>query len=265
MSTQLATVLALTFVIHLIATFSLSVRVVGLRTQRFAVSFSIFNIMMLVSRISNSLQAPLLAKGIETNIQLGIKADTASFHWIIGSAMLATLLGGLGLPTFQRLLGIAVDNYYKYQSMPVLIFKTFSFTTVRDVRDNLKLPDWHYLDYLPEFRDFPKSVFILNILANAILTLGVLSSMYACYLNPDLRATSSTLAGVINGIAVVLTLVFIEPRISLLCDEVVGKRYSEARYRRYLMFIWMARLLGTVVAHFLLIPFAYLVVFIAEW
>lgn len=264
-STQLVAVLGLTFVIHLVATLSLAVRIVGIRTERFAVSYSIFNIMLLASRISNTLQAPLLAKGIETNLSQGREADTSSFYWIIGVSTLATLLGGLALPTFQRVLGIAVDKYYQYKSIPMLFYKALSPATLRITRAQLKLPDPAHFDYLDEFREFPKSIFILNIVANAILTVGVLSAMYACYLNPDLRATSSTLSGVINGLAVILTLVFIEPDISLLCDEVIGKRYSVGKYRRYLMFVWVGRLLGTLLAQFMLVPFAHLVVFVAEW
>jgi hypothetical protein len=62
MDLQLAVICILTFVIHLIGTLAYSVRIAGVRTRRIAVSFALFNILVLVSRTSNSFQGPFLAK-----------------------------------------------------------------------------------------------------------------------------------------------------------------------------------------------------------
>jgi hypothetical protein len=62
MDRQLITICALTFVIHLIGTLAYAVRIAGVRTGRIAVSFALFNILVLVSRTSNSFQGPFLAK-----------------------------------------------------------------------------------------------------------------------------------------------------------------------------------------------------------
>ena len=50
---------ALTFIIHLIGTLAYSVRISGTRTRRIAISLSLFNILILISRTSNSFQVPL--------------------------------------------------------------------------------------------------------------------------------------------------------------------------------------------------------------
>ena len=68
MDRQLTIICALTFVIHLIGTLAYAVRIAGVRTGRIAVSFALFNILVLVSRTSNSFQGPFLAKRIERNI-----------------------------------------------------------------------------------------------------------------------------------------------------------------------------------------------------
>jgi hypothetical protein len=66
MDTQLLVICILTFVIHLIGTLAYAARIAGVRTRRIAISFSLFNILILVSRTSNSFQGPFLAKRIET-------------------------------------------------------------------------------------------------------------------------------------------------------------------------------------------------------
>ena len=55
-------------------------------------------------------------------------------------------------------------------------------------------------------KQFPWRIFILNIFAVAILTIGVLSAVYASYLNPDYRSTASNLSAFINGFATILML-----------------------------------------------------------
>ncbi len=79
MSTQIMIVLILTFVIYVISTLAYSVRVVGVRTGRIAISFAVFNVFALLSRTANTIQAPLLAKTIENSINLGNSEDYYMF------------------------------------------------------------------------------------------------------------------------------------------------------------------------------------------
>ena len=68
MSTQVIIVLILTVIISIIATLAYSVRIVGIKTGRIAVSSAVFSIFALISRTANSIQAPLLSKKIENTI-----------------------------------------------------------------------------------------------------------------------------------------------------------------------------------------------------
>lgn len=71
MSTRVIIVLVLTLVIYIIAALGYSVRVVGVKTGRIAISFALFNVFALISRTANSIQSPLLAKTIESSIKTG--------------------------------------------------------------------------------------------------------------------------------------------------------------------------------------------------
>ena len=128
MTIQILLVLVFTLTIHLISTLSYSVRIVGIRTKKIAISFALFNIMVLISRTSNSLQAPLLAKWIENNINLGINPGTFEIRLILASTTLATIIGGLLVPTFQRVLSSAVENFSLHKSIPRLILHGFTKT-----------------------------------------------------------------------------------------------------------------------------------------
>src|SRR6478752_7359512 len=104
MTTQIIIVLILTFIINLITTLSYSVRIVGIRTGRVAVSFALFNILVLISRTANGFQAPLLAKTVEEDIKIGTFDNIGNFRLIILTCSIATIIGALLIPTFQRVL-----------------------------------------------------------------------------------------------------------------------------------------------------------------
>jgi len=264
MTNQILIVFILTFVIHLISTLSYSVRIVGIRTRRIAVSFALFNIMVVISRTANGFQAPILANQVEKNIQYGIGENLLDFRFILFGATLATIIGGLLIPTFQRIFSKLVHKFSIHKSIPKLLIEGFSKTGIIQFKKSLKIPDKRNLIELFSLKNIPKRIFILNIVAVAVLTVGVLSSLYAGYINPDLRTTSSTLSSVINGGATILMFVFIDPYLSGLTDDVIIGKCSEIIFRQFIIWMIVARLIGTLIAQIIFVPSAELISIIAQ-
>lgn len=263
MSSQVLIVLLLTFLINLITTLSYSVRIVGIRTGRIAISFALFNILVLISRTANGFQAPLLAKTVENDIKHGLAGNDGMFRWIIFSCTIATVAGALLIPTFQRLLSRAVLNFSVHKSMGKLILHGFSKAGVLHFRDSLTVPARENLTQIELGRQFPWRIFILNAVAVAILTIGVLSAVYASYINPDYRTTASNLSAFINGFATILMFAFIDPHLSAMTDDVTLGKCSETTFRKYIVYMTIARLAGTLLAQALFIPGAKLLAWIA--
>ncbi|WP_262732859.1 MULTISPECIES: lipid II flippase Amj family protein [Gaetbulibacter] len=263
MTIQIIIVLLLTFIIHLISTLSYSVRIVGTRTRKIAVSFALFNIMVLISRTSNSFQAPLLAKWVENNINLNINPGTYEIRLILFVATLATIFGAFLIPTFQRILSKAVMNFSVHKSMPKLILHSFTKTGIKQLRKEISIPNRENLSINSKTK-FPLKIFIFNILAVAILSVGVLSSLYAGFITPELRTTASSLSAIINGFATILMFVIIDPYLSILTDEVVEGKFAESEFRRTIRYMVFARVIGTILAQLLLVPFAHFIALVAE-
>jgi hypothetical protein len=263
MTIQIIIVILLTFVIHLISTLSYSVRIVGTRTRKIAVSFALFNIMVLISRTSNSFQAPLLAKWVENNINLNINPGTYEIRLILLATSIATIVGAFLIPTFQRVLSKVVLNFSIHKSMPKLILHGFTKTGIRQLRNEISIPAKNNLTVNSKSK-FPLKIFVFNIIAVAILTVGVLSSLYAGFITPELRTTASSLSAIVNGFATILMFVIIDPHLSVLTDEVVEGKYSESEFRGTIRYMVLARLIGTVIAQFLLVPFAHFIAYVAE-
>ena len=126
MDAQLLVLCALTFVINLIGALAYAARIAGVRTRRIAVSFALFNILVLVSRASNSFQQPFLANRIEENLKAGGGSLFVDFQILMGSATLAAIVGTLAVPTGQRIFTRAVQHFHEHRSMPKLILHVFA-------------------------------------------------------------------------------------------------------------------------------------------
>jgi len=263
MASQILIVLILTFLINLISTLSYSIRIVGIRTGRIAISFALFNILVLVSRTANGFQAPLLAKTVENDIKHGVFDNVLVFRMVIFSCTLATLIGALLIPTFQRVLSRAVINFSIHKSLGKLLLHGFSKAGILYFRDNLTVPARGNISQIELNKDFPWRIFILNTLASSILTIGVLSAVYASYINPDYRTTASNLSAFINGFATVLMFAFIDPHLSAMTDDVALGITSEVTFRRYIVYMTIARLLGTLLSQILFLPAATFLAWVA--
>lgn len=263
MSVHILSVIILTFLINLITTLSYSVRIVGIRTGKIAISFALFNILVLISRTANGAQAPLLASSIEKNLKSGIESNIGDFRLIILSCTIATIIGGFLIPTFQRLLSVAVDKFSIYKSVPKVIFYGFTKGGISYLKESIAIPNTRNVTQIDLKDQFPWKVFIMNVVAVAIISVGVLSSLYAGYLNPELRTTSSTLSSVINGFATILMFVFIDPFLSVMTDEVVLGKCEESQFRKYIVYMVLARVAGTILAQIIFIPSAKLIAYLS--
>jgi Alternate to MurJ len=265
MDTNLAIICLLTFVIHLIGTLAYSVRIAGVRTRRIAVSFALFNILVLVSRTSNSFQGPFLAKRVERTLVASAAHNLlADFRWLLFSATLATLAGAFLIPTFQRIFSRAVAQFQVHRSVPRLLMHVCFKGGLAQIKDVVSVPASANVAALRAPRNVSVGMILLNIVAVSLWTVGVFASLYAGWLNPQLRVTASTLSSTVNGVATILMFVVIDPQLSMMTDDVVEGRLSEPDFRRAIVWLVSSRFAGTLLAQLLLLPAAALIVFVAE-
>lgn len=257
-------ILALTFVIHLIGTLAYAFRIAGVRTGHLAIAFSLFNSLVLISRLSNAFQGPLLAKRVELAISNSVfDRIHHDFMLILFAASAATLVGGIILPWFQRLATLSVSFFNRKRSMLNLMQRTLSPSGVSAFYRSATLPRYQTLKSAFRLADLPVGVISLNFLATAIWTVGVLSSIYAGVITPELRVTAASLSSLINGVATIIMFVLIDPHISAMTDDVAVGRVGEGRLRRLIFWMIASRLAGTLAAQFLLLPSAAVIAWVA--
>jgi hypothetical protein len=254
----------LTLVIHLIGALAYAARIAGVRTHKIALSFALFNVLVLVSRTSNSFLGPFLAKRIENGIVNGTgERLLLDLRIVLLSATIATVLGALMVPTVQRWFAAAIGEFHNHRSVAKLLFSAFTPRGRQVVLKSVSLPKGANAKSLRKPTVLSWRVIAMNVVAQALLTVGVIASLYAGYLYPEFRVTASQLSAVVNGFATILLFVLIDPQLSVMTDDVVDGRVSEADYRRTIVWLSMSRVGGTLLAQALLLPSAWLIVWVA--
>jgi hypothetical protein len=258
---QLVAICLLTGVINLIGALAYAARIAGVRTRRIALSFALFNVLVLVSRTANGFLAPFIAKRIE--VALDTPDAGAALLWdlrlVLFAAALAVALGIVLVPTGQRLFAAAITSFQHNRSTTRLLLRTVTPGGLRTIHDSVALPSLETVRALAKPRGVGWGVLLANCLAQALLAVGVLASLYAGFLNPEFRVTASQLSAVINGFATILLFALIDPQVSAMTDDVMDGAVSQAEFRRTMVWISLSRLVGTLLAQVLLVPAAWLI------
>lgn len=266
MDTELILICALTGVINLIGALAYAARIAGVRTGRIALSFALFNVLLLVSRTSNGFLGPFLAKRIETGLANGA-GDALLFdlRLVLFSAAAAVALGIVLVPTGQRLFAAAITFFQANRSTTKLLLRSVTPAGLSTIRESVALPSAETLRSLKGPRGVSWPVLIANAAAQGLLAVGVLASLYAGYLVPEFRVTASQMTAIVNGFATILLFALIDPQISALTDDVVDGSVSEATFRRAMIWVSLSRLAGTLLAQALLVPAAVAIAWAAAW
>ncbi|WP_338473185.1 lipid II flippase Amj family protein [Niallia sp. XMNu-256] len=243
------------FIIHSIETLAYAVRLSGARVRLLASALSLFNLMVIVSRMANMMQQPFTGSLIDNAPKVNtLEFVENQYRVLIGSSTLGTIMGILLLPTFIALFSRAIIHLSEERgSIPSLIKKGFTAEYIRRGFKHIHLPRLSYLKDI-RLKDIPIRLFVINMLITAIYTIGVLSALYAALIAPERASTSIMASGLINGVATILLTIFIDPKISILADDVINQRGNYLSLKGVSLMMVTSRLLGTILAQVLFIP-----------
>jgi hypothetical protein len=157
-----------------------------------------------------------------------------------------------------------VLHFQAHRSIPRLLLRGLFQGGLSQLKDVARVPSAANLSQMRVGKGISPGVITLNVVAVALWTTGVFAALYAGYLNPELRVTSSQLSAVINGAATIMMFVLIDPHMSVMTDDVIEGKTSEAYFRRAVVWLVASRCAGTLLAQIILVPAASLVALVAS-
>ncbi|MNH94871.1 hypothetical protein D3C73_475000 [compost metagenome] len=250
-----------TLIIHASETLSYAVRLAGIRTGLLAVSLSFTGMIVLVSRTSNLIQAPMAGDIIDQTAGKPISAATLSyveeqFRIILGAASAGTLVAILLFPTFVFLSARIISRLEITGSLPQMLKHTVTVSNLKRAKRHIRFPHLEML-YRLRVGGIPKRLLLMNTIVTAIYTVGVLASLYTALLIPEQHTAATMSSGMINGLATIIFTLFVDPRIAIVTDRAIGGQIPKASMTKMFGLLMLSRFAGTILAQLLFIPAAY--------
>ncbi|MEF7633639.1 lipid II flippase Amj family protein [Bacillus thuringiensis] len=262
MSITLIFIMAFTIVIHAVETSSYCIRLAGVRLKKIAVALSVVGMVLLISRTSNLLQAFLIG-GIVDEAKLDSSINLEHIiRLVLLSASIGTLIAIILYPTLTKLFGYVIQNFETDGSF-IRMMKTNNIQKLKYTKKYVRFPKLEMIHRL-RIGGIPKRIMLINMFATAIYTAGVLSALYASFLNPDYATNASTASGLVNGFATILLTVLLDPRIALLTERALQSESGAESMSKMYGWLMISRLLGTLLAQLLFVPGAYWILWIIE-
>ncbi|TWT09394.1 DUF2837 family protein [Planomicrobium sp. CPCC 101079] len=242
-------------IIHSIETLAYAVRLSGARVRLLASALSLFNVMVMVSRLANMMQQPFTGSLVDAAPAANALAFVENqYRVIIGSSTLGTIVGILLLPTFISIFSRAIIHLSEERgSLPRLAKKGLTIEYIKRGITHIQIPRLSYLKNI-SLKDIPVKLFLINMVITAIYTIGVLAALYAAILVPERATTAIMASGLINGLATILLIVFVDPKISVLADDVINQRGSYLHLKSVALMMITSRLFGTILAQLFFLP-----------
>ncbi|MFO1443373.1 lipid II flippase Amj family protein [Bacillus sp. Bva_UNVM-123] len=250
--------IGLTIVIHLVDTLAYSVRLNSVKSGKFALSMSLFNIIVLVSRTANMIQAPLIGGLIGISIAKQID-PLSDIRLVIFAATIGTFIGILLIPTFLKLFAIAVNKLEVKGSVPSLVVEALSMSNIKRIVKKTTKPHKRMINSL-RYKEIPKRLLIINTVITAIYTIGVLSAYYAAYFVDEqyyLAAAGSS--GMINGVAAILLTLLVDPQSAIITDQALRNKRPYGDVKALVIMLIGTKLLGTLIGQLLIYPAAMII------
>ena len=253
MSYKFIIICCLTVILHFFGIIMISSRIVAIRTKKVASSASVFNLISIFSLAAATIQFPILTKLIESSIETKGDSTIVLVREILVLSTLGTLLGAFAIPSVQRIMKRLAESLFVNGSLLKVLFNRSTF---KEIKQDIVFPKKATFYFFKLHSDIPMGIILINIFAYCMISSSVLFCLYAGFLNPALRTTSLALKGLSIGLGSFATMMIIEPYNSSLTDQVIHGINRESYFRRYISYVVFARISGTILAQFLLVPMA---------
>lgn len=262
---QLVIIFLLTVVIHAVDTGSYAARLAGVKTGRFALASSLYNVLALTSRGANMIAGPLIAA--MTDLAAGdrdVHALLPNYRILLLAAALGTLTAGIFIPTLSRILAKGVLLYERQRSLPRIMIRSVSIRGLWRMRKSITPPK---TSALRDSRSspFPKRFLILSVLVSSFFSVSNFAALYASALVPAGARTAASLAPLLTGFAVFVNVFVLSPYAALVVDEALRAERPLPHVTYITIWQIAAGFAGTLLAQALLVPVAQIIAALTRW
>lgn len=249
----------------IVDTLAYGVRTSGVLTRKLAISLSLFNILVIISRFSNMFSAPILGnfpdKVYQGAYSVGhVKAALQlDLLFVIGGVV----VGGLLMPTLIQVFKRGIQVLEEVGTLPKTV--VYGLKHLGEFPRHFCVPRLrHLLDY-SNFRVLPYQFLLYNIFVTCFYSIGVMSTVLAASVDHSVAGTAILLSGIVNGIATMTLFIIVDPPAAVVVENCISGKRPVAHAKIMNVALTGTRLIGCVLALILLPWMAAYVLTAAHW
>ena len=271
-STQLILAVGLNLVVQAIQIGAYAARLAGVQSGRIATSISLFNLFVLASRLANLAYAPMLGTISDRTAHAvrdpalaagAIHQFDLQIRLIVLAGTVGTVLGALLLPTFLMLFMRGIAAFERLGSVPRAMLRVLKPRVMVDVLRSVRVPSLaHLVRFSP--RNLPTELLVGNVVVTGIYAIGVVASVYASILRPEVARTAVLLSGVVNGIATISFSLVVDPTSAYITDQAVKGERPVVDVKAMVFFLSLTAIVGTLLSQLILYPAALFIGWVAH-
>lgn len=235
---------AIVIIINIFLVFSFFVRLVGVETKRWSTSNSIFQIINLLPRTIGVFQIPLITLFTEYAINTNKTVSPLFYQGVIFFNLIGVLIGFTLLPFFLNSLKETINSIYANDSFKI-IFKKNTLKTIISTFFSGSFNN--FFRHSNQLKVKNKKLFFYNLMATFFLCSAFPACVWAGYNLPAYRATIISLVSIIYGAASVITILFIDTKLSVITDKTFHNQISLSEYKIVLFDCLKGKIIGTLI------------------
>lgn len=249
----------------IVDTLAYGVRTSGVLTRKLAISLSLFNILVIISRFSNMFSAPILGnfpdkvyQGVYTveNVQAALQLDLL---FVIAGV----LIGGLLMPTLIKLFKRGIQVLEDVGTLPKTM--VYGLRHLSEFPRQFSPPRLRYLKEFGDFRVLPYQFLLYNVFVTCFYSIGVMSTVLAASVDHSVAGTAILLSGIVNGIATMTLFIIVDPPAAVVVENCISGKRPVSHAKIMNVALTVTRLLGCLLALLLLPWMAAYVLNAAHW
>jgi hypothetical protein len=250
--------MVLMFLMTCVDTLTYTVRLNAVKSGQFALSSSLFNIFVLVTRTANNLLLPAVGALADVSIVHHVN-PIWNFRQIVFAATIGACVGGLLVPTFVRVFAVALRRLETVGSIPVLLMQSLSVQNIKRIGKEATLPNRGSFRSV-RFRQIPKTFLLLNIIVTGVYTISLLAVNYAgTMVSVDHRLAVVNASGAISGVATILLTLLVDPKSAMITDQAMRGQRPYGDVKALVVMLIGTKILGTLFGQLIFVPAAVIV------
>lgn len=249
----------------IVDTLAYGVRTAGVLTRKLAISLSLFNILVIVSRFSNMLSAPILGnfpdkvyQGLYTvsDVRAALRIDLC---FVIGGVV----AGGLLMPSMIKFFQRGIQVLETVGTLPKTV--AYGVKHLGEWPQLFASPRLRHLADYKDFRVLPYQFLIYNVFVTCFYSIGVMSTVLAASVDHSVAGTAILLSGIVNGIATMTLFVIVDPPAAVVVENCISGLRPVSHAKVMNVALTATRLMGCLLALVLLPWMANYVLNAAHW